>query len=154
MKIYLIVVLGCTLLTQVFSQKPGPKFSANDTINYGDIFADADDGIRWLKFTNTGNAPLVIHNIKGSCGCLVPYWPNYPIQPGVMDSIKVDYDTNNIGPIGKTLSIYVNEEAGKDTEGNTIYKSYCIRVIGKLKAKRKSPSFLNDTNKENIPLEK
>ena len=33
-----------------------------------------------FKFTNTGNAPLIISNAKGSCGCTVPSWPKEPIM--------------------------------------------------------------------------
>jgi hypothetical protein len=35
-----------------------------------------------FKFTNTGNAPLIITNATSSCGCTVPNPPKDPIAPG------------------------------------------------------------------------
>ncbi|MEZ4987377.1 MAG: DUF1573 domain-containing protein [Saprospiraceae bacterium] len=50
------------------------------TVDYGTIEQGADP-YRVFAFTNTGNAPLVITNAKGSCGCTVPTYPKEPIAP-------------------------------------------------------------------------
>ena len=42
-------------------------------IDYGTIEHKAD-GQREFVFTNTGDAPLIISNARGSCGCTVPTW--------------------------------------------------------------------------------
>ena len=39
----------------------------SEVVDYGTIAQNAD-GVRTFKFTNTGNAPLIISNAKGSCG--------------------------------------------------------------------------------------
>ena len=52
-----------------------------DVHDYGNIKQHAS-GACEFKFTNTGNAPLVISNAQGSCGCTVPDWPKDPIKPG------------------------------------------------------------------------
>lgn len=59
-------------------------------------------------FTNTGNAPLIISNAKGSCGCTVPTWPREPIAPGAKAVIKVKYDSKRVGPINKSVTITSN----------------------------------------------
>ncbi len=41
------------------------------------------------RFTNTGNAELVIASAQGSCGCTVPDWPKRPIKPGQSGEIEV-----------------------------------------------------------------
>jgi hypothetical protein len=66
------------------------------------------DGTCEFVFTNTGTAPLIISNAKGSCGCTVPSWPKDPIKPGASSSIKVKYDTKRIGPINKSVTITSN----------------------------------------------
>ena len=66
------------------------------------------DGNREFKFTNTGDAPLVITNAKGSCGCTVPTWPRTPIAPGASDVIKVRYATNRTGGFSKTITLTTN----------------------------------------------
>jgi len=62
-----------------------------------------------FKFKNTGEAPLVITNVKTSCGCTTPYWPKKPIQPGETDEIKVRFNTNHKpGKQTKTITIHAN----------------------------------------------
>ncbi len=79
----------------------------SETIDYGNI-AKGSDGIRVFEFTNTGDAPLVISNVKSSCGCTVPEKPKDPIAPGANGEIKVKYDTKRVGPIRKTVTVYSN----------------------------------------------
>lgn len=78
-----------------------------DTIDYGTISKGAD-GVRTFHFTNTGDAPLIITDVKSSCGCTVPKKPNGPIAPGESSSIEVKYDTNRVGPIRKTITVSSN----------------------------------------------
>lgn len=79
----------------------------SEVIDYGTIPQNAD-GVRTFKFTNTGNAPLIISNAKGSCGCTVPTWPKQPINPGEKAEIKVKYATNRLGPINKSVTVTSN----------------------------------------------
>ena len=78
-----------------------------DTQYYGKIKNGAD-GTCTFEFKNTGNAPLIISNAKGSCGCTVPEWPKEPIAPGAKASIKVKYDTSRQGVINKNVTITSN----------------------------------------------
>ena len=78
-----------------------------ETHDYGTIKNGAD-GTCTFEFKNTGNAPLIISNAKGSCGCTVPEWPKEPIAPGAKASIKVKYDTNRPGVINKNVTITSN----------------------------------------------
>lgn len=81
----------------------------SETINYGEI-AKGSDGVRVFEFTNTGNAPLIITDVKSSCGCTVPSKPEGPIAAGATGKIQVKYDTNRVGPIRKTVTVYSNAE--------------------------------------------
>ncbi len=78
------------------------------TIDYGKIEKGADP-IRHVKFTNTGNEPLIISSAKGSCGCIKPTFPQEPIMPGEDKTIDVSYDTTRPGPFTKTVTIVTNE---------------------------------------------
>ncbi|RME97638.1 MAG: DUF1573 domain-containing protein [Bacteroidetes bacterium] len=77
------------------------------TIDYGTI-EQGSDPYRIFTFTNTGNAPLVITNAKGSCGCTVPTYPKEPIPPAQSGEIKVRYDTNRVGPFTKRVTLTTN----------------------------------------------
>ena len=86
----------------------GPVFEfENLVIDYGEIAANSD-GNRVFKFKNIGKSPLIISNVKGSCGCTVPTKPEEPIMPGESGEIKVKYATNRIGPFSKTVTITSN----------------------------------------------
>lgn len=88
-----------------------------DVIDYGDI-AENSDGNRVFKFTNVGKTPLIISQVKGSCGCTVPTKPEEPIMPGEMGEIKVKYATNRIGAFSKKVTITSN--ASEETKVLTI----------------------------------
>lgn len=78
------------------------------TINdYGTI-VQGGNGNCEFTFTNKGTAPLVLSNVKASCGCTVPEWPKEPILPGKSSSIKVTYNTNNVGLFNKSITVNSN----------------------------------------------
>jgi len=61
-----------------------------------------------FSFTNTGEAPLLIATVDGSCGCTVPRsYPTGKIMPGEGGEIEVEY--NSDGKAGKqNVSIIVS----------------------------------------------
>lgn len=97
------------LLVGIFSiAQEGPKIEfKTETINYGEVVKGEDDGMREFVFTNTGDSPLIIKNVKSSCGCTVPEWPKTAIEPGKSDKIIVKYNMNP-GPISKTITVESN----------------------------------------------
>ena len=63
-----------------------------------------------FKFTNAGNAALVIERITGE-KCLDIVWPDYPILPGQSGEITLTYDSvNRKGEDELTLNIVANTE--------------------------------------------
>jgi len=111
-KTLLILIIGFIAI-QAKAQEVNPdsivpifKFE-EDVIDYGDIALNSD-GNRVFKFTNVGKTPLIISQVKGSCGCTVPTKPEKPIMPGEVGEIKVKYATNRVGPFSKTVTITSN----------------------------------------------
>jgi hypothetical protein len=86
----------------------GPKISFTEQEhNYGTLQKGGDGNCEFV-FTNEGNEPLILSNVKASCGCTVPTWTKEPIMPGQTGSIKVRYNTNNIGAFTKTITVTSN----------------------------------------------
>lgn len=79
----------------------------SETIDYGKINKGAE-GVRTFVFTNIGDKPLVIKNVKSSCGCTIPKKPEKPILPGEKGEIKVSYDTKRVGGFSKSITIFSN----------------------------------------------
>ena len=68
-----------------------------------------------FKFTNTGDAPLVIVNAKSSCGCTVPSYPKEPVAPGDTAELLVKFNGSGKNQVSKTVTITANTAAGKET---------------------------------------
>jgi hypothetical protein len=107
-KIVIIVLIAFIGLTQQANAQAKIEFKT-DIIDYGEI-AKGSDGLRIFEFTNTGDAPLIVSNVKSSCGCTVPSKPEGPVAPGESSTIEVKYDTKRIGPIRKTVTVYSNAD--------------------------------------------
>jgi len=84
----------------------------SNVVDYGDILKGSE-GIKYFTFTNGGVEPLIISNVRSSCGCTVPEYPRAPIGPGQESKIKIKYNTHRVGPFRKTITIYSNVEGGE-----------------------------------------
>ena len=118
MKKLLLILFTGIISIQVQSQELNPDSIVpifefeQEVIDYGDI-AHSSDGNRVFKFKNVGKSPLIISQVKGSCGCTVPTKPEEPIMPGETGEIKVKYATNRIGSFSKTVTIISNASEEK-----------------------------------------
>lgn len=110
MKNLLAVILVSLFSFGAFAQDKVAKIEFEETtIDYGTIEKGAD-GVRVFKFKNTGNAPLIITNVKSSCGCTIPKKPEGAIMPGESGEIEVKYDTKRVMPIRKTITVLSNAD--------------------------------------------
>ncbi|MCD2260648.1 DUF1573 domain-containing protein [Psychroserpens luteolus] len=82
-----------------------------EVVDYGTITQNSD-GTRLFSFTNTGDAPLLITNVKASCGCTVPSYSKAPILPGESGELSIKYDTKRLGAFTKTITVTSNAEGG------------------------------------------
>jgi len=101
-------LIAVILITTASYAQAGAKIEfKSDTVDYGTTSKDSDNGIRTFEFTNTGDAPLTIKDVKSSCGCTVPSWPKESIAPGKSGKIEVKYNMSP-GPIRKTITVQSN----------------------------------------------
>lgn len=101
----LVAVVGFSSLS--FGQAKIEFTAKDNTIDYGTVSKDSDNGMRTFEFKNTGNAPLIISNVQSTCGCTVPSFPKDPIMPGKSGKIDVKYNMTP-GPIRKTITVESN----------------------------------------------
>lgn len=126
----LVLILGCNnsttgqtppisveiaeVLTDEVTNLPIMTFTKTEhdfgVINQGDIVTHE------FLFTNTGKAPLVIINAKGSCGCTVSKWPKEPIAPGEQASMLVSFNSKSKPNLQtKSVTITANTATGTET---------------------------------------
>ncbi len=109
-----IYLIGIMLLmvgaakAQDAKTQSGPEIEFEKVVHdYGDVPYNGNGNCEF-RFTNTGDAPLVIQKPKSSCGCTVPSWPDKPILPGESNVIKVTYRTILCGSFNKTVTVTSN----------------------------------------------
>lgn len=92
-----------------FAQKGAKiEFKAdNNTIDYGTITKQKDDGVRAFEFTNTGDAPLIIYSVQSTSGCTILSKQGETIAPGKSSKIEIKYNMAP-GPFRKTITVESN----------------------------------------------
>ena len=86
---------------------PKMEFETTDhdfgTIKEGDVVEYS------YKFTNNGEAPLIIQDAKGSCGCTVSDWTKEPVPVGGTGYVKAKFDSNGKHNLqNKTVTVTAN----------------------------------------------
>jgi len=69
------------------------------------------DGTCEFTFKNTGEEPLLLTNVRASCGCTTPTWPKNPIKKDKEGTIVVKYNTKIKGAFTKTIRVYSNAKS-------------------------------------------
>tara|TARA_Y100000385_G_scaffold291967_1_gene374825 strand:+ start:7419 stop:7889 length:471 start_codon:yes stop_codon:yes gene_type:complete len=68
-----------------------------------------------FSYTNSGRSPLVVTDIKSTCGCTVPQgWSKEPLMPGASSQFTVKFNGKGANKISKTITMTTNTETGKE----------------------------------------
>jgi len=111
-KLYTLTLLigVCLFTTKAQHAKPNLAFD-NVIYNFGEVKEDGGTKTYEFKFKNTGGQPLVLHNVKASCGCTTPQWTRTPIPPGGSGYVKAIFDPRNRpGNFNKTITVVSNAQ--------------------------------------------
>ena len=106
-KIFTTLFMALTAVAMM-AQQPVITFEKTEH-DFGKI-NEADGRVSTVfEFKNEGMAPLVLSNVRASCGCTTPTWTKEPIEPGQTGSITVTYNPNGRpGRFQKTVTITSN----------------------------------------------
>lgn len=114
-KILLSVVAVVFIVGTLVAQQKAANISFEKTVHdFGNI-QEADGKVEYkFVFTNTGGSPLIITNVKASCGCTSPTWTEQPIMPGAKGYVSAVFDPiRRPGPFNKSISVESNSESGR-----------------------------------------
>lgn len=86
----IILAFSFILISQ---ERKGPVFNYEKNIHdFGKVYTDDLPETKLpVVFKNTGDAPLVLTNVRACCGTRVTHWPKEPVMPGMMDTIRVEF---------------------------------------------------------------
>jgi len=150
------LVAGLIMAVTTMAQQPVITYEKT-THDFGKI-NEADGRVTTVfAFKNEGATPLVLSNVRASCGCTTPKWTKEPIAPGEQGNITVTYNPNGRpGRFQKTITVTSNATEATTKlyiKGEVIPKaaqpteSYPIKM-GSLSLKSKGLNFgnvMNDT---------
>ena len=68
-----------------------------------------------FTYKNTGEAPLVITDVKSSCGCTIPKdWSREPLAPGAEGKFTVKFNGKGNNKVSKAVTVTANTEKGRE----------------------------------------
>ena len=110
MKSFYSILIALLISMTAFAKEKAPKIVfEKTTYEYGNIKEADGDASCEFKFTNKGNAPLIITRASSSCGCTAPTYPKEPIAPGESGVIGVTYHAKGRpGGFSKNITVYTN----------------------------------------------
>lgn len=92
-----------------------PTISFNETEHDFGTIKDGTPVETVFKYTNTGKTPLVISDIKSTCGCTVPSdWSREPLAPGATGQFTAKFNGKGNGLTTKTITLTTNTEKGTE----------------------------------------
>ncbi len=83
-----------------------------------------------FEFTNIGTEPLILTEVRPTCGCTIADYTKTPVLPGDKGSIKITYNAAVAAPFNKTIVV----------TSNTVTPQKYLNIVGEVVAKPTSSS--------------
>ena len=81
---------------------------AETSHNFGDI-TQGEKVMHSFDFENVGSEPLILSDVRTTCGCTAPEWPREPIAPGEKANILVVFNSaGKMGMQNKVITVMSN----------------------------------------------
>ncbi len=148
-----------------FAQTKVPNLSFEKQIHdFGTMKEEDGTATYNFKFVNTGGSPLIIQNVRATCGCTAPSWTREPVPPGGSGFVAATYNpAGRPGAFSKYLYVNSNSEQGSirltikgevTPKPRTIEDEYRYSMGGlRLKANHLAFGNINNTSKKDYRLE-
>ncbi|HVY76411.1 MAG TPA: DUF1573 domain-containing protein [Puia sp.] len=70
-----------------------------------------------FRFKNSGDKPLIISQVRPSCGCTIAEQPDEPVLPGKEGVIRANFNSEGrVGVNNKTLFVTANTRGSESSE--------------------------------------
>ncbi len=108
----LLIVILFVASNFIYAQQKEAKMSfEKEKHNFGAVKQDGGSVDYQFVFTNTGAKPIIIEDVKSSCGCTTPSWSKAPVAPGAKGDITASFNPDKRpGHFNKTITVTSNAE--------------------------------------------
>lgn len=112
---FLVLALSVSVIhaqddgTELNVQVSGPYISFTESsYDFGEI--EQGEIVEYVfEFKNTGTAPVILADVRTTCGCTASEWLREPIAPGITSKIKVTFNSSGkIGTQNKVITVISN----------------------------------------------
>lgn len=92
---------------EYFYSSPTTIRIEQDTIDLGTVRYGEKKQIAF-HIRNTGDVPLLIRDVRPSCGCTNAQWKKQPVKPGEEVEISITFEPNSLGQFMKSVDVLCN----------------------------------------------
>lgn len=94
----------------VKAQKTAPVMEfVSTTHDFGNLDESGGKCTHSFEFINKGTTPIILKDVRSSCGCTAPSWSRAPIAPGEKGFIKATFNPKNRpGSFNKSITVTAN----------------------------------------------
>jgi hypothetical protein len=108
MKHFIAIVLLVFSVTQIFAQDRAEVTFDTLQHDFGTVKA-GDLAETFFRFTNTGNVPIKIKEVRTTCSCTASDYTRESVAPGDTGFIRVNFDTEGRhGDFVKGVNVFTN----------------------------------------------
>lgn len=96
----------------------GPRFQYlvdDNRLDLGTLYVDELKEFNIdIRFTNTGNEPLIVSNVRGCCGTHIADWTKAPVMQGDTAIIKIRFRlAQRVQSMNRTVTATSNDPTGQ-----------------------------------------
>ena len=104
------VVIGFTFVARTASAQDSEKaeFKFNEEKHDFGKIPQGTPVTTVFTFTNIGKDPLIITDVRPTCGCTIADFTKTPVKPGDSGTIKITYNAAFVAPFTKTIVVTSN----------------------------------------------
>lgn len=100
--------IGGVLMTGCHTERKPEIAFESLSHEFPNVFIVGSKVLKRFDFTNKGNAPLEIRDIKTNCGCVATTTSSSPIPPGGTGGIHIEID-REVGDFRDQIFVYTND---------------------------------------------
>jgi len=98
----------CQEVDSIWISNSNKQIAINTLVKDFGIVNQDDKTIFKFELRNLDSLPLLIWHVTTSCGCTSPTWTEKAVKKNNIATVKVKYDSSEIGTFYKSVLVYTN----------------------------------------------